>query len=597
MDRLLWAHREVWHIGGVGQNSIGPTVANPSRGSALHTPLDKPPSAFTLTVRKILNRVQAGEIRVPTFQRPLRWTAPDVLKLFDSILKGYPVGSLLFWKHVFAPDPALRIGNARIDAPAVPDGWYIVDGQQRITALAAALLDLDHGGDRRWTARFDPTSSSFLSGPAEPSDQRRHVPLSVLGDIRRLGKWFRECDLSDEEQNRVEEVQQRLLDYEVPAYLVESDDAEALRGIFARLNSTGARMRADEVFQALLGTGTPGERSPSRSIDLVALQQACDLDNFGQPPRGEVLKALLAMSGLDPTKRLEDLGEHVATELVSASEASEALQRTVAFLQTSMDAADPGAGIPAYDFVPYPVVFILLARWFHLFPEPDATTRKELSRWLWRAVVTGVHQRAEVSAMRYQIRAITGTMEDSLRKLQSRVPVDVKIEWSTLDPFHASHAASRVELLALLSRGPRDRFGPVSWRALISGGKRVAREIIRSSAWHGWEPESQRLARTAANRALLDARHTGLSVEFRRWKWEDDRDALESHLIDETGFKMLHDDPAAFLRHRGARVRTEVSKFLSQRVGLDEPRLFPAESYYETDDMDPRADTTKLEHS
>lgn len=65
-----------------------------STSRSLHVPLEKPPQAFSLTVRKILGKVLAGEIRVPDFQRPLRWKSPDVVKLFDSILKGYPIGSL-----------------------------------------------------------------------------------------------------------------------------------------------------------------------------------------------------------------------------------------------------------------------------------------------------------------------------------------------------------------------------------------------------------------------------------------------------------------------------------------------------------------------
>ncbi|MGH7269864.1 MAG: DUF262 domain-containing protein, partial [Polyangiaceae bacterium] len=305
----------------------------------LYASLDKPPTAFSLTVRKLLNRVQAGEIRVPPFQRPLRWGGADVVNLFDSILKGYPVGSLLFWKKPVPADSDLRIGNARIAVPAAAEGWFIVDGQQRTTAMAAALLDLDHGADRRWTVRFDPGTNKFLTGFAAPSEVGLHVPLSALGDIRRLGKWLRDCRLGDDEQARVEDVQQRLLDYELPAYLMENEDPDALRGVFARLNSTGVRMRADEVFQALLGTDAGRVGSKPQSVDLVALQTACDLDGFGQPPRPEVLKALLAMSGLDPTKRLENLSQDLASHLVYESEATEAVQRAVAFLKAPVDAA------------------------------------------------------------------------------------------------------------------------------------------------------------------------------------------------------------------------------------------------------------------
>ena len=522
--------------------------------NSLHVPLEKPPLAFTLNVRKIVVKVAAGEIRVPAFQRPLRWQASDVVKLFDSILRGYPIGSLLFWKQSMAADPALRIGNARIAAPATQEGWYIVDGQQRITTLAAALLDLNQTGDKRWMVHFDPSRNVFLSGPIASREVGKHVPLSALGDLRRLGRWFRDCALDESTQSYVETVQARILDYELPAYLMDTDDAEALMGVFARLNSTGVRMRTDEVFHALLGT-----RARSHGpFDLSSLQAACDLDGFGQPPRQEVLKAVLAMSGIDPTRRLEDLGEEVTDTLVSAADAREALQRTVAFLQASAGVNDePGAGIPAYCFLPYPVVFVILARWFHLFPEPDATTRRELSRWLWRGVVTGVHQRAEVSGMRLQVgRIVPGQMEESLRGLLGEVREPLRIEWS-LGRFNAKSASSRVEVLTLLSLGPRDRRGPVSWRALVSDGERVAREIFRSAGWRTLDEASKRLAKSAANRALLDTAHTGLRADFKKkWSLDVDRDTLESHLIDAVSYEALvrtHDVVPAASRRPFAR--------------------------------------------
>ena len=557
---------------------------------SLYVPLPKPPTAFSLTVRKLLGRVLEGAIRVPPFQRPLRWEADDVVKLFDSILKGYPIGSLLFWKYAFPADTRLRVGSADVSVPPIADGWFIVDGQQRTTSLAATLLDLDQRGDKRWEVRFDPGSSTFRSGPASEADARKHVPLKTLGDLRRLGRWFPGCDLTEAEITLVEEVQQRLLDYELPCYLVETDDVDALRGVFARLNSTGVRMRADEVFQALLGAGSDAAGGRRKSLDLAALQKATDLDGFGEPPRTEVVKALLAMSGLDPSKRLEDLGENAAAKLVDASDAAEALRRTAAFLQapTNPDAAEPGAGIPAYAFIPYPVVFVLLARWFHVFPESDASTRRALAQWLWRGVATGVHQRAAVSAMRFQAREIReDDRTGSLERLLAAVGEPSERDWS-LDPFHSSHAASRVELLALLSRGPRDAAGPVSWRALLSSGERVAREIFPVNRV---DRSVLTLARTAANRALLDARHTNLRAELRTWSWESHREALESHLIDEAGCaELAQGDAQAFLSRRAASIRALVSSLLARRAGLGSPRLLPAEAYYDPPSSAPLAD-------
>ncbi|HEX7600815.1 MAG TPA: hypothetical protein VF316_04380, partial [Polyangiaceae bacterium] len=262
-----------------------------------------------------------------------------------------------------------------------------------------------------------------------------------------------------------------------------------------------------------------------------------------------------------------------------AADAAEAIRRTVAFLQSPSDAAEPGAGIPAYAFIPYPVVFVILARWFHVYPEPDATTRRELAHWLWRGVATGVHQRAAVSAMRFQVREIReDDSAGSLARLLEAVGEPEAREWQ-LDPFHAIHAASRVELLALLSRGPRDPSGPVSWRALISSGERVARDIFRVDQFHA-EP-LRRLARTAANRVLLDARHSNLRTALRTWSWEKDREALESHLIDEAGRVELEQGNAeTFLARRASRIRTLVSSFVQRRAGAGSPRILPVEAYY-----------------
>ncbi|MCG5051344.1 MAG: DUF262 domain-containing protein [Myxococcales bacterium] len=542
----------------------------------LLSPLEKPPQAFSLTVRKILGKVEAAEIRVPDFQRPLRWKASDVVKLFDSVLKGYPIGSLLFWKKDAPADESFRIGNARHPVPKKDGAWFIVDGQQRTTALAAALLDLDHRGDNRWIVRYDPIEMQFLSGEPSGDEKGRHVPLRTLGDLKRLGRWLRDCELDVAMQTQVEDVQQRILDFEVPAYLMDTDDPEGLKGAFARLNSTGVRMRPDEVFQALLGT----RAHTAGKLDLQRLQESCDLDGFGQPPRPEVLKAVLAMSGLDPSRRLEDLGEKAVSHLVGEFDATEALQATVAFLQTPSDSDDSGAGIPSYGFIPYPIAFVLLARWFYLFPETDKLTRRELSKWLWRGVVTGVHQRAAVSKMRLQSRSIVeDDFEGSLKRLLDSVNEPLHVDW-TLQPFFSRNAASRVELLTLLALEPSDRRGKVSWKALVSDGERVAREIFRSKAWEGLELESKQAARTAANRALLDARHTGLSSEFKTWSFEHDRAALESHLIDKISFEhLIRNDVAQFLIHRGNRVRTAVSKFLSVKAGIGEPRLRPVDTY------------------
>lgn len=544
--------------------------------SSPFVPLDQSPQAITLTVRSLLQRVQQGKIRIPPFQRPLRWRSDDVVKLFDSIQRGYPIGSLLFWKKDAPADPDYRIGNAPLPLKEELDAWWIVDGQQRITALAAALLDFNHDQEARWLVKYDPARNEFLPGPLDTTEVGRVVPASILGDLRRLGKWLTTSPLGDVLLERVENVQQRILDYDLSAYVLETASPEALEGVFARVNSTGVRMRSDEVFQALFGQ----QRATRGSVDLNALQQACDIDSFGEPPRGEVLKAVLAMSGQDPTQRLEALGEQAISKLIGMTDATDALLRTIRFLQAPSDALEPGVDIPCYAFLPYPIVFVVLARWFHVHPNSSADTRRLLAQWLWRGAVTGVHERAAVSKFRRQLKLIEGNSERAdLDALTGSAGDPERVDW-TLQPFHARNAASRLEILALLTRKPSDRAGPISWRALVSGGHRVAREIIASPKWNELSPDEARLARTAANRALLDTAPTGLEAEFRRWSPITEAAQLESHLINAEMWADLSDgNLGRFLRRRGAWVQSVVSEFLTKRAGIGAPVIGSVDRY------------------
>jgi len=83
-------------------------------------------------IESLLAWVKEGEIAIPEIQRPFVWDRSKVRDLMDSIYQGYPVGYIITWKN---PDVRLkdgRTGNGK---------KILIDGQQRITALRAALMD------------------------------------------------------------------------------------------------------------------------------------------------------------------------------------------------------------------------------------------------------------------------------------------------------------------------------------------------------------------------------------------------------------------------------------------------------------------------
>lgn len=104
----------------------------------MDTEVGSRPSATTLDVEDLVAMAWSGKIRVPHFQRDFRWGWEDVRRLFDSIVKGYPIGSLLLWTRS-SPKQELNLGALRIKAAATSEAYWVVDGQQRLTSLANAL--------------------------------------------------------------------------------------------------------------------------------------------------------------------------------------------------------------------------------------------------------------------------------------------------------------------------------------------------------------------------------------------------------------------------------------------------------------------------
>ena len=74
----------------------------------------------------LVAEISRGEIKLPEIQRGYVWKPTQVAKLIESLYRGYPTGSLLFWKTAEHAQPRLRAGRypsaARCPA-ALPAGW------------------------------------------------------------------------------------------------------------------------------------------------------------------------------------------------------------------------------------------------------------------------------------------------------------------------------------------------------------------------------------------------------------------------------------------------------------------------------------------
>ena len=98
------------------------------------------PKPTTENLPDLIGKVTSGRIKIPQFQRDFVWSLNKSANLLDSIMKGYPVGTFIIWKTKERLRSVKNIGGMNLPDP--PDGDYVhfvLDGQQRITSLIAAL--------------------------------------------------------------------------------------------------------------------------------------------------------------------------------------------------------------------------------------------------------------------------------------------------------------------------------------------------------------------------------------------------------------------------------------------------------------------------
>jgi hypothetical protein len=101
-----------------------------------------------------LDELIAKNYQIPTFQRDVVWQQENVKKLWDSIYKFYPLGSILIWKTDLKLQNHRQIGGHQItDIDFTRTEYqYILDGQQRTTSLLTSL----YGGSIEGRSGFDP---------------------------------------------------------------------------------------------------------------------------------------------------------------------------------------------------------------------------------------------------------------------------------------------------------------------------------------------------------------------------------------------------------------------------------------------------------
>lgn len=227
-------------------------------------------------VGELLMQVRNGNVGLPDLQRPFVWADAKVRDLLDSMMKGYPIGYIMLWSTPQNYENAKQIGEN--DKTYKMPNELVIDGQQRLTALLAAIYgvkikDKDYK-ERNIKISFNPLTREFavwsmafekdtewISSISDvfEADEKHNISKFRRAFIKTANEGREKNNkpvIADDEEDLIEENLNDLLNlniYLLPTLKIEAcADEQDVADIFVRVNSGGQKLTEKNFIETLL---------------------------------------------------------------------------------------------------------------------------------------------------------------------------------------------------------------------------------------------------------------------------------------------------------------------------------------------------------
>lgn len=534
----------------------------------------------------VLKWIAAGELRVPKFQRPFLWRPEQMLQLFDSMERGYPMGSLLIWEAPERLASLETIGGLRIPEP--PDRSkvaYVLDGHQRLSTLFGSLhrpADASRserqedwmwwvyrplGKDEQGLSRYRHHKSG---GEVDPD----YLPMrSILRTVDFLGYSRQlyaahEPDVADMRVEEAERIAQRIKSYKVSVVRMSGGTLGQAVEVFSRINSSGQKMRPDQMVSALTYESTGEVTLSDRMEDIQARIAA---SGFGEIPMMTIFQAVLAVSGEEDVQNTswDVVAKNVSDRLLAAvDDTDRVLEEVVHFLRETVK-------VPLARLVPYNIQIMLLATFFHFVRDAEEEQVDQLRTWFWTTSLAGTFAGANTTQVRKFIEEMkafaegTGRLDYSAERARpfpdrfdlrsARVRAYLVWELGAF-PDRINPGGSRIDPVDQLARSHTETYRHVITRSRIEGASSPANRVVMST------PPG-----LSIRKALID-----LAAE-------DDTDVLGSHGVSLKAVERLKEnDQTGFIKTRQHELATRERAFIED-MGILPPEQEAGEADIDTE--------------
>ncbi|WP_294200655.1 DUF262 domain-containing protein, partial [uncultured Chryseobacterium sp.] len=357
--------------------------------------------------------IEKGQIKIPQFQRDFVWDIKKSANLMDSIIKGYPIGTFIFWKTKDRLRSIRDIGNLKLPEPVKGDFVnFVLDGQQRLTSLFASLKGLKI---ERENSRFDDYSNMFIDLTApedeqivlieiEDKDKNALIKITDLlyGGLTLLASY------PTEYLKILEEYKKRIESYLFSIILINESPLEIATEIFTRINVGGKPLT---LFEIMVAKTFDAENNFDLSEKYKYLIERLKPLNYETISDATILQCISTfISGECTKKRILKLDKF---DFIHCWEKGiDAVERAVEYFKNYYR-------IPVSQLLPYNALIIPFSYFFyHHKDKPTGDKQKYLLDYFWRCALSGRFSSSVESKIAQDIKRIDLIIKNQLPKYE-----------------------------------------------------------------------------------------------------------------------------------------------------------------------------------
>jgi len=367
------------------------------------------PEPMNKQFSSLMDDISSGRLKIPQFQRDFVWDIKKSAGLLDSIVKGYPVGTFIFWKTKERLRAVKNIGNLGLPEPVKGDYVnFVLDGQQRITSLFSALkgekIKRSEGKEEDFSNMYIDLEAKedekIVTTEIEGKDEHQLIRLKTLlyGGLTSLSKY------DPKYHKKLEEYKKRIESYSYSVIQVSDVPIDVATEIFTRINVGGKPLSLFEIMVAKTYDYDKDFDLSEKFDSLIDGLKDVDYETLSDATVLQIISLVLTKE----CKRKIILTLEKEKLIEIWDKVIDAIEGAVDYFRTYYR-------ISVSNLLPYNALVVPFAYFFyHHNDKPTGNKQKYLEDFFWRVSLSGRYSSAVESKLAQDIKRIDKILKDEL---------------------------------------------------------------------------------------------------------------------------------------------------------------------------------------